>query len=155
MPNSRFYNNVFYNVGNAQGYALSLYTQPRYSSQGVAIVNNAFVANNGDVEFHSASVDSLLAYSNSFYATANGGTKSGQLGTNAINGGSAKFANVGQLNFRPLTGTAIIGRGANLSSSFTTNKDGALRSTPWDIWPFTRRTTIDKPAAPTNLRVLP
>jgi len=136
IPKSRFYNNVFYNVGKGQGYALSLYTQPNYSSVGVEIVNNAFIANIGDVDFHSTSVNQLAAYSNNYFATATFGPKSGTLGSDAVNGGDPKFKNVPAIDFRPLAGSVLIGRGQSLASSFTTDGDGNIRSVAWDIGGF-------------------
>lgn len=133
LPNSKFYNNLFYNVGNAQGYALSLYTQTNYSSVGTAIVNNAFVANQGDVDFHSTSPSQLSDYSYNYFATATGGTKSGTLGANAINGGDPKFANVTKADFHLLTGSVLIGRAKSLATSFTTDKDGNSRTGAWDV----------------------
>ena len=132
IPNSKFYNNVFYNVGNSQGYALSLYTQTDYSSVGVEIVNNAFVANQGDVDFHSTSVSQLAAFSNNYFGTASGGTKSGTQGTSAINGGDPKFTNAASVDFHPLTGSVLVGKGKSLATTFTDDKDGNVRST-WDI----------------------
>lgn len=136
IPSSRFYNNVFYNVGKGQGYALSLYTQTDYSSVGVEIVNNAFIANIGDVDFHSTEVSQLAAYSNNYFATASFGTKTGTLGTNAINGGDPKFTNMSAGDFRPLAGSVLIGKGKSLSSSFTVDSDGNSRGAAWDIGSF-------------------
>ncbi len=132
IPQSRFYANVFYNVGNAQGYALSLYTQTDYSSVGVEIVGNAFVANQGDVEFHSAAVSQLGAFTNNYYATAAGGTKSGTQGSNAVNGGAAKFSNAAGYDFHLLAGSALIGKGKALPT-FATDLDGNARGPAWDI----------------------
>jgi hypothetical protein len=136
IPSSRFYNNVFYNVGKSQGYALSLYTQTGYSSVGVEIVNNAFVANIGDVDFHSTAVSQLAAYSNNYFATATFGTKGGTLGTNAVNGGDPKFKSASTGDFHLLTGSVLIGRGLSLASSFTTDGDGNTRGAVWDIGAF-------------------
>lgn len=136
IPASKFYNNVFYNVGKGQGYALSLYTQTDYSSVGVEIVNNVFIANIGDVDFHSTSVSQLAAYSNNYFATATFGPKSGNLGTNAINGGDPKFKSVSTADFRPLAGSVLIGRGKSLASSFTVDGDGNTRGSAWDIGSF-------------------
>jgi hypothetical protein len=136
IPTSKFYNNVFYNVGAGQGYALSLYTQTNYSSVGVEIVNNAFIANIGDVDFHSTGVSQLAAYTNNYFATATFGTKSGTLGTSAINGGDPKFKSVSAADFHPLAGSVLIGRAKSLASSFTFDGDGNTRGTAWDIGSF-------------------
>jgi hypothetical protein len=132
IPSSRFYSNVFYNVGNAQGYALSLYTQTNYSSVGVEIVDNAFVANQGDVDFHSTSPSQLAAFTNNYFASASGGTKSGPQGSSAVNGGAAKFVNPAGADFHLQSGSVLIGRGKALAT-FTTDKDGNTRSGTWDI----------------------
>jgi len=132
IPNSRFYNNVFYNIGNNQGYALSLYTQTNYSSVGVEIVNNAFVANQGDVNFQSTSPSQLAAFSNNYFGTATGGTKSGTQGSSAINGGDPKFTSVANYDFHPLAGSVLTGKATSLATTFTNDKDGNTRTT-WDI----------------------
>ena len=136
IPSSRFYANVFYNVGKAQGYALSLYTQTDYSSVGVEIVDNAFVANQGDVDFHSTSPSQLAAFSNNYFATASGGPKGGTQGSNAINGGAANFADAANADFHPQAGSVLVGRGKSLATSFTTDKDGNVRSGAWDVGSF-------------------
>ena len=135
IPTSRFYNNVFYNVGKNQGYALSLYTQTNYSSVGDEIVNNVFMANIGDVDFHSTSVSQLAAYTNNYFGTATFGTKSGSLGTSAINGGDPKFKSISTADFHPQVGSVLIGKAKSLASAFTVDGDGNTRST-WDIGSF-------------------
>lgn len=135
IPNSQFYNNLFYNIGSNQGYAISLYTQTNYSAVGTVIVNNAFVANVADVFLNTTDQSSLGAWTNNYYATSTGGTKTGTQGSNAINGGAANFTNAAGYDFHPLAGSVLKGN-AEVLSSFSADKDGVARGTSWTIGPY-------------------
>lgn len=132
VPETYFYNNVFYNVGDAQGYAVSFYNQNNYSSAGSEFKNNVFLANIKDIDDHNGANNVTIA--NNYFANANYSAKTnGQpMGTNFINGGDPKFANVGGLDFHLLTGSPLINAGATLSPVFP-DRDGDARSGSWDI----------------------
>ena len=159
IPRTRYYNNVFYKVGRAQGYAISLYTQQYYSSVGVELVNNVFIDNGEDVHFQSASLSQLARFSNNYFANANYSAKTNgePLGSNAINGGNPAFANLAAYDFHPQSGSVLIDRGADLSTVFTTDKDKNTRTGVWDIGAFefgaSGSGTVARPPAPLNLTV--
>lgn len=159
LPGTRYYNNVFYKVGRAQGYALSLYTQLNYSSVGDEVVNNVFIDNGEDVHFQSASLSQMGRFSNNYYANADFSAKTNgeQLGSSAVNGGNPAFVSVSGFDFHPLSNSVLINRGADLSTLFTTDKDGNTRTGVWDIGAFeygaSSSGAITRPAAPLNLIV--
>lgn len=135
IPNSNFYNNLFYNVGATQGYAISLYTQTDYSSVGIKIVNNAWVANVDNVNLNTTDISQVAAFTNNYFGTAGGGAMSGTQGTSAINGGAAHFTNPAGYDFHPTTGSVLKGN-ATVLPSFSTDKDGAGRGGSWTIGPY-------------------
>lgn len=159
IPRTRFYNNVFYKVGRAQGYAVSLYTQLNYSSVGDEFVNNVFIDNGKDVNFHSASLSEMGRFSNNYFANADFSAKTNgePLGSAAVNGGNPAFVSLSGLDFHPLAASVLINRGADLSTVFTTDKDGNTRTGVWDIGAFEYGATssdgVTGPAAPLNLIV--
>jgi hypothetical protein len=140
VPNTRYYNNVFDNVGRAQGYAISLYTQTNYSSVGDEIINNAFLNNNEDVNFHSASHSDVVAFSNNYFAGANYAAKTNgeYQGIVFVNGGNPGLSNEAHYDFHLLTGSPLVRAGVNLSTHFALDKDGNPRPAtgPWDIGPY-------------------
>ena len=143
VPNTHFYNNLFYQTGTA-GAAITLYQGGNYSSEGNILVNNAFINNTAIQGLYAlgwqyASVPpSVITISNNFYATTtNAALQLGSsVGTNAINGGNPAFVNPAALNFNLQAGSALIGKGLNLSSSFTNDAAGNTRTTIWDIGPY-------------------
>lgn len=160
VPNTSFYNNVFYKVGPANAYPISLYNSGNYSTANTKFINNAFVGNGQDINIHD-SMPSGLTITNNYFAQANYAAKTNnrQMGTNYINGGDPKFVNVSGLDFHTQTGSVLIGKGTNLSSSFNTDKDGNTRSTAWDIGSYQYKTgsagSTGTLAAPSNLRIVP
>jgi hypothetical protein len=118
----------------------------------VEFVNNAFIDNGRDVDFHSTSVSQLARFSNNYFANAGYSAKTNgeAMGTNFVNGGNAAFANLAAFDFRPLAGSVLIGRGADLSSSFNVDNDGKARAGAWDIGAFEFGAG---PSAPVNLTV--
>ncbi len=55
--------------------------------------------------------------------------------------------------YRPRDGSPAIGAGVDLSGIFTTDKDGKIRSVPWDIGAKKFSGTESVPSAPRNLRI--
>lgn len=139
VPRTYFYNNLFSNVGNAQGYAVSLYSGAGYSSTGDQFVNNAFINNGEDINFHSAPLSDVAVFTNNYFAGANGASKSNgeSMGASFVNGGSAKFVNEAGGDFHLQAGSVLMDRARDLSTSFTVDKDGKARTGAWEIGPFT------------------
>lgn len=167
IPKTYYYNNIFSNVGKAQGYAVSLYTQNNYSSVGDKFVNNVFINNGEDINFHSGNKGDIAVFTNNYFSGANNAPKTnGQaMGSNFINGGDPKFVNVTGFDFHTQAGSVLIGKGSDLSSSFTTDKDGNTRSSEWDIGSYqyktgtlgttgTGTTGASALTAPQNLRIV-
>ena len=145
VPKTYFYNNVFYNVGNGQGYAISLYTQTNYSSVGDQIVNNIFLNNMQDVYFHNNNQGDVTLFSNNYFGGGTSGspkTNGEPMGSNFINGGNPGLVNVAALDFHIQTGSVLINAGINLSSSFTTDKDGVTLSSTGSVGHWRLRTRL-------------
>lgn len=157
VPNTKFYNNVFYNCGAAQGYAVSYYNQTGYNSAGTEFKNNVFLNNIADINNHSGVAN--VTISNNYFAGVNYSAKrdTPDMGTNFINGGEAKFLNLNSLDFHIQPGSVLIGKGADLSSVFNSDKDGISRSERWDIGPYHFNGGLPNPpvlSAPKNLHLL-
>ncbi|MGZ3817384.1 MAG: choice-of-anchor Q domain-containing protein, partial [Bdellovibrio sp.] len=157
VPNTKFYNNVFYNCGIAQGYAVSYYNATYYNSAGSEFKNNVFLNNIRDINNHDGITN--VTISNNYFGGANYTPKSNtvDMGSNFVNGGDVKFMDVTGLNFHIQSGSVLIDKGVDLSSSFTTDKDGNTRSGAWDIGAYEFTSVVTPPislASPKNLRVL-
>lgn len=160
VPKTKFYNNVFYNVGKAQGYAVSYYNQTNYDSTGSEFKNNVFLNSFGDINNHSGVANVTIA--NNYFAGANYAAKSntGSMGTNFVNGGDPKFVNLAGLDFHIQSGSVLIGKGVDLSSLFTIDKDGNTRSGTWDIGAYEFGSSTGTGGtitvnAPKNLKFMP
>lgn len=154
IPRTKYYNNLFYKVGRAQGYAVSLYTQQYYSSVGVEFVNNVFIDNLEDVHFQSARLSDVAVFTNNYFSGASYSAKTNgeAMGSNYINGGNPAFVNAAAYDYHLNSGSLLIGKGATLSS-FSTDKDAKPRSGSWDIGPYEYGAAATTVAPPTNLTV--
>ncbi len=144
IPKTYFYNNLFYQCGKDQGYAISIYEGGPYSSNGTIIINNAFVNNGGGIGsrawIYNSNAPSVITISNNYYAGPNNAaitSGTGQIyGTNYINGGNPAFINAATLNFNIQSGSVLTGVGRDLSSLFTNDAAGNTRKVPWSIGPY-------------------
>ena len=149
VPKTKFYNNVFYKCGDAQGYAVSYYNiSGGYSSVGTEFKNNVFVGNQDDIDDHNGFNNVVIA--NNYFASATYAAKAsvGKMGTGFVNGGDPKFINATGLDFHVQAGSVLIGKAADLSTLFATDKDGNSRSGTWDIGPYEYASGVTDTTAP-------
>lgn len=148
LPNTWVFNNLFMLGGDGgAGVSLDFYTDTGgtqsgggtgtdYNSSGSRVQNNIFIAGAGDIGVggNSGVMPSVIT-NNYFASTTAYAPESNPTGTSYVNGGNPEFTNAAGLNFHINAGSVLIGRGANLSSIFKTDKDGKTRAA-WDIGPY-------------------
>jgi hypothetical protein len=166
IPNTCFYNNLFYLTGQNLGSPIVFYAITNYDSTGAQVVNNIFLqcgsapenAWIGGIGNTGGDLNSYLIDHNYFGGTnysPKSATAGAFIGTNAINGGNPMFVNPPS-DFHLQAGSILIGAGVAISS-FNVDKDGVARpqGSAWCVGPFEfRSATLATPAPPTNLRVL-
>ncbi|MCX7102948.1 MAG: hypothetical protein NTX38_16060 [Methylobacter sp.] len=139
LPNTHFYNNLWYQSG-----AVAIYQTSGYSSEGVILINNAFIKNTATQGAYDAgwiiayTTPSVRTISNNYYGTTTGAALPN--GTNqvyestAIKGGNPAFVNAGAFNFNLQSSSVFIGHGIN--APFTNDAAGNTRDATWDIGPY-------------------
>jgi hypothetical protein len=133
---TRFYNNLFINVGGVAGYALGFYKpNSAWDPTGSIAVNNVFITY--DIGFSGCSASSFLI-DNNYFGTASYGAL-GTIGTHAVNGGNPRFA--GTADYHILVNSVLRGAGTNMTGVLGApvfDKDGVARpaSGAWDIGPY-------------------
>jgi len=137
VPNTVWYNNVFYNSGTGgNGWTVILYNiTDAYNSDGAQFKNNAFYAASTDIAKNIVNGEPGITIDHNYFGGAGGAAKfNGEdMGSNFINGGDPKFVSLTGLDFHVQSGSVLIDKGADLSSLFTTDKNGNTRSGAWDI----------------------
>jgi hypothetical protein len=120
-----FYNSNFISLGSNKGF--NQFNSGSYQVD----VQNCYASSTSGTAY------SMGALTKTFLTSASSDT-SGTAGLQNIAYSTANFTNVtsGSENFNLPTGSALIGAGTDLSSTFTNDITGATRSTPWDIGAF-------------------
>ena len=153
LPYASVYNNLFYNWG--WGNAFAFCVAPAHGQWGggdhARVKNNVFYSNgttSGSYDFttYGSPVDLQADYN---YTPSSKGEAHG------IVGGTPGFVNVG-VDFHLLTNSILRNAGINLTSFFTTDKDGCTRpaSGAWDIGAFVYGSLSTNPViwlSPTSL----
>lgn len=170
LPNTWVFNNIFMLQGSGgAGVSLDFYTDTAgsqsggstgfsYNSAGSKVQNNAFIAGSGDIGTggNAGTLNGMTISNNYFSSSASTwASENNPVGTSFVNGGKPLFTSVPALNFTINNGSVFIGKGANLSSIFTTDKDGNPRpsSGAWDIGPY-QSASSGAPSAPTGLKIV-
>jgi hypothetical protein len=149
IPNTFFYNNLFYRTAQNQGNPIIFYAIGGYSSTGAQVVNNIFLecgdapqnAWVGAIGSDGGDLNSYLIDHN-YFAGTNYSPKSASagafVGTKAILGGNPNFVSLPS-NFRLQAGSILVDKGVAISS-FTVDKDGVSRpkGAGWDVGPYER-----------------
>ncbi len=143
IPNLRFYNNTFYNVGSLNNLVMYMYNSPgKGNYTGTQIKNNIFISSSGISSYgqviSGGSSFPNVQVSNNFISRINTwGTLSGFNDSTGVNGGNPEFVNAAAGDFNLLSGSPAINRGANLTGF---NNDYANATRPqgsaWDIGAF-------------------
>ena len=130
---TKFYNNLFINVGIGPATALWFYApNAAWDPTGSEVVNNVFVG-------YSITTDtpenSFLIDHNYFGTAAYGSTTTH--GTSPKNGGNLQFVNSGAGNYHSQPPSVLIDAGTTLAS-FAADRDGISRpqGSAWDIGPY-------------------
>jgi hypothetical protein len=141
IPNVRFYNNTFYNVGSTNKLVMYLYDAPGKSDfSGAQIKNNIFITASNITSYGQVmsvgNTGSGVQISNNYIAKIGSyGTVSGFSDSNGVNGGDPRFVNAGTNDFHLLAQSPAIGKGVTLSG-FSDDFAGSARTVPWDIGAF-------------------
>jgi hypothetical protein len=157
LPNTWIYNNIFMLQGTGGGdVALMFFTDNAgtqsggstgydYNSAGSRVENNAFIADSSDIGVggNKGTLSTVTISNNYFTSNTAYAAERSPTGTAYVNGGNPNFTNAASLNFHINSGGVLIGKGANLSSLFKTDRDGNIRDA-WDIGPYAY--TASKPA---------
>jgi hypothetical protein len=121
IPNTKFYNCVFDNVGKNQGTPIYWYamtaTGNQRDSTGGAVMNTVFYNCSG-MAGNGVNVASVVSQAYNYSGAAPG------------------FVSESAGNYQLLSTSPLVGKGTNLSSIFTTDITGALRAYQWDIGAF-------------------
>jgi hypothetical protein len=147
------FNNIFYKCGDNTSHPF-LYRgdNTRNSGHFGKVYNNIFMYGSSDPTnptrgWYSAetggaeAVSGFMADYNLVIGLGAGTTKTtfvtGDREIHGINGFDPLFVNTGEENYHLAAGSPCIGSGLDLSVYFTTDKDGATRTIPWDIGTYT------------------
>jgi hypothetical protein len=144
MPNSLFYNNVFYKVGQGayDTGPINLGTSASGDASGSEIIGNIFLEcgpNPASLTqgwyFVESGSPTYTAHNNYVGGTAFAAKTITETGV--VNGGDPKFLNLAGLNFHLTTGSPLIDVGSTVAS-FANDKDGVSRpiGAAWDIGPY-------------------
>jgi len=157
-----WYNNIFYRSGTTTaGPVLFRYSTTKGSGNNGKCFNNIFIecgAYGSSSNYGWYSIDAgVTGFSGDYNMVAgpNGAPKTASKFTEAhgINGGSVNFMSLATNDFRLQKASPCAGKGVNLYTVFTTDKDGATRQSAgaWDIGPYLEKIV---PSAPSRLRVV-
>jgi hypothetical protein len=158
-----YYNNTFIGSGVTNSIGVSVRGTNLHFKNNIVSGVTTFVYNSTTATFATGGLN------NNLYAAATSGgnspwklnnisystlaawkTLTGQ-DANTTQVSDAQLLSDGQLN----TSSPAIGAGADLSSIFTTDKDGTTRIVPWDIGAYKYQDSGSPPDSPTNLRIVP
>lgn len=135
-PNSHVFNNIFYKAGQWQGGPVVGYQCGLRDATGSKFQNNVLI-DSGTVVYSCGGAPSV---DHNFYTSATNGQVSGNLGTNATNGGDPRLVNI-PTDFHSTSGTPYRGLGVTLTYatpgipaglSVSSDKDGVSRGSKWD-----------------------
>ena len=138
IPTSKFYNNLFYNVG--ESYTLELGGEyPVYDNTNLEIFNNAFVGNQTPWSQNSNGTQSYT-HNNNYFGNANFTAKNfttGGVESDKVEGGNPQFTNAAGGDFTIGT-TSVFKDAGRTIASFSIDKLGNLRpfGVSWDIGPY-------------------
>jgi len=141
IPNMRFYNNTFYNVGASNRLVLYAYNSlPKGDSAGAQFFNNIIIAASNIVSYSSAiSVSSPGTRADYNYVANINGFRplEGFTESHGINGGDPRFLDAAANLFLLRSGSPAIDKGTT-SSSFQDDLSGRTRpqGSAWDIGAF-------------------
>jgi len=147
------YNNTFYNVGNLSGDPCIVIQSGSMATASAIVQNNIMDdCNAGGAGFTAAS-GTLASHSNNLYYQStgmNGATCAGsEVGVVC---GNPNFISTStpyiDSNFELQSGSPVMGAGADLSSLFTTDYFGNIRTVPWDVSASAGGTTSTAPPNP-------
>ena len=151
------YNNVVY--GNGAGGNVPGGIETDFSETSVGIYNNTIYANTNcgvciGAGTSNAVVENNIVYLNTGTNITNSG--SGTTQTTNLAGTNPLFVNPSAFDFHLQLGSPAIGAGTNLSSIFTTDKDGVLRLSTgaWNIGAYQFVPSGAIMAPPQNLRIV-
>jgi hypothetical protein len=154
LPNTWIFNNLFINGGEGgAAVELDFYTDTAgdqsggstgksYDSNGSKVQNNVFINNAGNIATGgNAGSLSQMTITNNYF-------DKNPIGSAALTGNATNFVNASGLDFRLKPGSVLIGKGVNLSSVFTVDRDGNPRPATgtWDIGPYQSKSTPPRPA---------
>lgn len=165
----KFYNNVFYRVGQNSGHAINFRygTSGRNSGHDGKAFNNIFVECGSDPSSKiqgwygiDAGVTNVLTDNNLVIGTGSGISKSISVTTtkflepNGLNGIDPLFVDKAGFDFNLSAGSPAIGAGRNFNDLFSNDFAGALRSPtgPWDLGALANKKQM---TSPRNLQILP
>jgi hypothetical protein len=144
IPNMRFYNNTFYNVGASNELVLRTYDSlPKGESTGARIFNNIIITA-ANVDRYSGAISisgPWVSADYNYVANVNGfGALRGSTEAHGINGGDPRFVDVSANVFDLLSGSPAIDQGVTLTG-FGEDFSGTARpqGRAWDIGAFEYR----------------
>jgi hypothetical protein len=150
IPNTKWFNNLFYRVAYNSGHVLSFGNiEDRSNANGAIVFNNVFIDCGGidrnNVGWYNRNITNLTADYNFVAKNNYGSVREANPPSNfrwyeenGINGGNPLFVNEEQRDFRPLPDSPLVGTGKNLSEYFQHDLPGNSRpqGTGWNIGPY-------------------
>lgn len=155
--NFKFHNNTYYRASTSGQATVLMYDDGWGSADGAEFRNNIYILD-GNQSAYGVSGGTVTYSANYNFAAVTGtwAAKSGFSEPNGTNGGNpqfvAAFANCmsNVCDFHVGATSAAVGKGTTLSG-FTTDKDGAARSVPWDAGAYEYQSGGGLLPGPTNL----